>query len=106
MCVGDPGCAQSGTAGVCAAGDCAASGTARQKASEAVPAIFTVQKSLRGSIAKNSSRAKPGADFAAQSILIAAHRIYQRAAFWLMKEETHHSFGNDLVGQEWTLELD
>jgi GNAT superfamily N-acetyltransferase len=40
-----------------------------------------------------------------QSILIAAHRIYQRAGFRLVKEEAHHSFGHDLVGQEWELEL-
>jgi DNA-binding MarR family transcriptional regulator/GNAT superfamily N-acetyltransferase len=41
-----------------------------------------------------------------QSILAAAHRIYQRAGFRLVKEEAHHSFGHDLVGQEWELEFD
>jgi DNA-binding MarR family transcriptional regulator/GNAT superfamily N-acetyltransferase len=40
-----------------------------------------------------------------QSILTAAHRIYQRAGFRLVKEEPHHSFGHDLVGQEWELKL-
>jgi DNA-binding MarR family transcriptional regulator/GNAT superfamily N-acetyltransferase len=40
-----------------------------------------------------------------QSILTAAHRIYERAGFRLLKEEPHHSFGKDLVGQEWELEL-
>lgn len=40
-----------------------------------------------------------------QSMLGAAHRIYQRAGFRLVKEEPHHSFGHDLVGQEWELEL-
>jgi GNAT superfamily N-acetyltransferase len=40
-----------------------------------------------------------------QSILTTTHRIYQRAGFRLVKEEPHHSFGHDLVGQEWELDL-
>lgn len=39
------------------------------------------------------------------SILDAARHIYQRAGFELVKEEAHHSFGHDLVGQTWSLQL-
>jgi DNA-binding MarR family transcriptional regulator/GNAT superfamily N-acetyltransferase len=40
-----------------------------------------------------------------QSILVGAHRIYARADFRMIKEEAHHSFGKDLVGQTWELNL-
>src|SRR5215469_18146279 len=38
-------------------------------------------------------------------ILISARRIYEAAGFHLTREEPHHSFGRDLVGQYWELPL-
>lgn len=40
-----------------------------------------------------------------QSILKEARGIYQRAGFRLVKSERHRSFGHDLVGETWELDL-
>jgi DNA-binding MarR family transcriptional regulator/GNAT superfamily N-acetyltransferase len=38
-------------------------------------------------------------------VLVAARSIYQATGFRLVKEEAHHSFGKNLVGQTWDLDL-
>jgi GNAT superfamily N-acetyltransferase len=40
-----------------------------------------------------------------QSTLTTAHRVYKMAGFQLVHEEPHHSFGADLIGQTWEMEL-
>jgi GNAT superfamily N-acetyltransferase len=38
-------------------------------------------------------------------VLVSARRIYEAAGFQLIKEERHHSFGKELLGQTWNLAL-
>lgn len=38
-------------------------------------------------------------------VLVDARKIYERAGFKLVEKDRHHSFGHDLVGQNWLLDL-
>jgi ribosomal protein S18 acetylase RimI-like enzyme len=40
-----------------------------------------------------------------QQNLTAARAIYERAGFKVVAEDKHHSFGKDLVGETWELDL-
>jgi DNA-binding MarR family transcriptional regulator/N-acetylglutamate synthase-like GNAT family acetyltransferase len=40
-----------------------------------------------------------------QSMLLPARRIYETAGFRRVREEPHHSFGRDLVGEYWEMRL-
>ncbi|MGI9157536.1 MAG: hypothetical protein ACR2FG_13040 [Marmoricola sp.] len=42
---------------------------------------------------------------AAAPVLVAGRRTYQAVGFVVADEEPHRSFGHDLVGQKWVLDL-
>jgi GNAT superfamily N-acetyltransferase len=77
--------------------------------------LLLVEKKARGlgvgrALTDQCIRFARGAGYASitlwtQSILVPARGIYQRAGFRRVKEEKHHSFGADLVGEIWELQL-
>ena len=39
------------------------------------------------------------------SVLVEARHIYQKTGFTLIEQEAHHSFGHDLIGETWELDV-
>ena len=51
------------------------------------------------------ARERLSRDHAVDAKLLAARGFYQAAGFCRVKEEPHHSFGVDLVGETWEMKL-